>query len=275
MSGTLSSDSNDSVHNQAEVASQHASTVGTAGSKSSRSMAVLNTAVRHATDGFIGILDMFGFEDPKVFTHTRRAFHFLPLQFQIYFLFINIFSRVSWNIYASICALRRCSIFSTRTSSNRALNRAGRKEYNANSNPITWTTFRASTSFHLWYFRLNSNRNSNCVYCNNNDAVDLQRTGLLSMLDVECAARGTPESYVQKVRLQHKHNGRLFEPKSVTSSDIRTFGIQHFAGRVIYDASDCLGKFPFNKSQVPIFFFFFVLLIFIFFFLCFFTPSLF
>ena len=57
MSGTLSSDSNDSVHNQAEVASQHASTVGTAGSKSSRSMAVLNTAVRHATDGFIGILD--------------------------------------------------------------------------------------------------------------------------------------------------------------------------------------------------------------------------
>lgn len=73
MSGTLSSDSNDSVHNQAEVASQHASTVGTAGSKSSRSMAVLNTAVRHATDGFIGILDMFGFEDPKV---CRKIFSF-------------------------------------------------------------------------------------------------------------------------------------------------------------------------------------------------------
>lgn len=65
-SGTLSSDSNESVHNQAEVASQHASTVGTAGSKSSKSMAALNNAVRHATDGFIGILDMFGFDDPKV-----------------------------------------------------------------------------------------------------------------------------------------------------------------------------------------------------------------
>jgi hypothetical protein len=25
--------------------------------------------VRHATDGFIGILDMFGFEDPKVSWH--------------------------------------------------------------------------------------------------------------------------------------------------------------------------------------------------------------
>lgn len=67
--GTLSSDSNDSVHNQAEVTSQHASTVGTAGSKSSKSMAALNNAVniaRHATDGSIGILDMFGFEEPKV-----------------------------------------------------------------------------------------------------------------------------------------------------------------------------------------------------------------
>jgi len=28
-------------------------------------MTALNNAVRHATDGFIGILDMFGFEDPK------------------------------------------------------------------------------------------------------------------------------------------------------------------------------------------------------------------
>ncbi|MCP6508530.1 hypothetical protein NL478_27580, partial [Klebsiella pneumoniae] len=60
--------SNDSVHNQAEVASQHASTVGTAGSKSSKSMAALSNAVniaRHATDGSIGILDMFGFVEPK------------------------------------------------------------------------------------------------------------------------------------------------------------------------------------------------------------------
>lgn len=66
-SGTLSSDSADSINNQHEVASQHASTVGTAGSKASKSMTALNNAVRHATDGFIGILDMFGFEDIKVF----------------------------------------------------------------------------------------------------------------------------------------------------------------------------------------------------------------
>ena len=48
------------------MASHHASTVGTSNSrKSSRSMQILNNALRHATDGFIGILDMFGFEDSK------------------------------------------------------------------------------------------------------------------------------------------------------------------------------------------------------------------
>lgn len=69
-----------------------------------------------------------------------------------------------------------------------------------------------------------------------------QRTGLLSMLDVECGARGTPESYVQKVRLQHRHNGRLFEPRTHAPADLRSFGIQHFAGRVTYDTSDFLGN---------------------------------
>ena len=49
-----------------EVASHHCSTVGTSGSrKSSKSMALLNSAIKHATHSFIGILDMFGFEDSK------------------------------------------------------------------------------------------------------------------------------------------------------------------------------------------------------------------
>ncbi|KAI1301352.1 Unconventional myosin-VIIb [Halotydeus destructor] len=61
--GTLSSDSNESVHNHIETGSHHASTVGSSGAKSSKSLNVLNSAVRQVTDGFIGILDMFGFED--------------------------------------------------------------------------------------------------------------------------------------------------------------------------------------------------------------------
>jgi len=59
------------------------------------------------------------------------------------------------------------------------------------------------------------------------------------MLDVECSVRGTAESYIAKVKVQHKQNPRLFEPKPL---EPRTFGIQHFAGQVVYDASDFLGK---------------------------------
>ena len=59
-----------------------------------------------------------------------------------------------------------------------------------------------------------------------------QRTGLLSMLDVECSVRGFPETYVQKVKVQHKDNRKLFEPKHCDIS--RTFGILHYAGQVIY-----------------------------------------
>lgn len=62
----MSSDSNESIQNQIETGSHHASTVGSSGAKSHKSLNVLNSAVRHATDGFIGILDMFGFEDAHV-----------------------------------------------------------------------------------------------------------------------------------------------------------------------------------------------------------------
>ena len=61
------------------------------------------------------------------------------------------------------------------------------------------------------------------------------------MLDVECSVRGSPESYVAKVKVQHKDNHRLFEPQHCDT--LRTFGIHHYAGRVVYDATDFLGGF--------------------------------
>lgn len=67
----------------------------------------------------------------------------------------------------------------------------------------------------------------------------LQRTGLLSMLDVECSMNGSVELYLRNVKSQHRNNPRLFEPKTV---DQKSFGIQHFAGKVVYDASNFLGK---------------------------------
>lgn len=58
------------------------------------------------------------------------------------------------------------------------------------------------------------------------------------MLDVECSINGSVELYLRKVKTQHRSNPRLFEPKSV---DQRSFGIQHFAGKVVYDTSNFLG----------------------------------
>ena len=59
------------------------------------------------------------------------------------------------------------------------------------------------------------------------------------MLDEECCVWGSPKTYVQKVKVQHRKNQRLFEPAHY---DSKTFGIQHFAGNVVYDAKNFLGK---------------------------------
>ena len=44
---------------------------------------------------------------------------------------------------------------------------------------------------------------------------------------------------LHQVKVQHKENLRLFEPQHCDLS--RTFGIQHYAGRVVYDTTDFLG----------------------------------
>uniref|UniRef100_A0A0A9W116 Unconventional myosin-Va n=1 Tax=Lygus hesperus TaxID=30085 RepID=A0A0A9W116_LYGHE len=192
--GTLSSDSNESVHNQAEVASQHASTVGTAGSKSSKSMAALNNAVRHATDGFIGILDMFGFEEPK------------PSQLE--HLCINLCAETMQHFYNT--HIFKSSIESCRDEG-------------------------IHSDVEVDYVD-----NVPCI-----DLISSLRTGLLSMLDVECSIRGSAESYINKIKAQHRNNARLFEPKPL---EPRTFGVQHFAGRVVYDATHFLDT---NRDVVP------------------------
>lgn len=181
--GTLSSDSNESVHNQA---SQQASTIG--GNAGSKSMAALNNAVRHATDGFIGILDMFGFEDPK------------PAQLE--------------QLCLNLCAETMQHFYNT----------------------------------HIFKSSVDSCRDEGIMcdtdvdYVDNVPCIDLissLRTGLLSMLDFECAARGTAESYVAKIKVQHQNSTRL-ECKQTELNDPRAFTIRHFAGRVEYDTTDFL-----------------------------------
>lgn len=184
--GTLSSDSNESVHNQGDITSQHASTIG--GNSGSKSMAALNNAVRHATDGFIGILDMFGFEEPK------------PAQLE--------------HLCINLCAETMQHFYNT----------------------------------HIFKSSVESCRDEGIMvdtdvdYVDNVPCIDLissLRTGLLSMLDAECAVRGTAESYVAKIKVQHRNSTRL-ESKQTELHDPRTFAIRHFAGRVEYDTTDFL-----------------------------------
>ena len=192
LSGSMSS--NESVHH--EVASLHASTVGTAGSKkSSKSLAILSQAMRHASDGFIGILDMFGFEDSK------------PSQLEQ--LCINLSSETMqhfYNTHTLKTAIETC-----------------RDEGIACEVEVDYTD------------------TAQCI-----DLISSLRTGLLKMLDVECSVRGCPETYVQKVKVQQKENPRLFEPAHCDTS--RTFGIHHYAGRVVYDTTDFLET---NRDVIP------------------------
>ncbi|EDS45532.1 myosin IB heavy chain [Culex quinquefasciatus] len=192
--GTLSSDSNESVHNQAEVASQHASTIG--GNAGSKSMAALNNAVRHATDGFIGILDMFGFEEPR------------PAQLE--------------HLCINLCAETMQHFYNT----------------------------------HIFKSSVESCREEGIIcdtevdYVDNVPCIDLissLRTGLLSMLDAECSVRGTAETYVSKIKVQHRNSARL-EQRTLEPYDPRIFAIRHFAGRVEYDTTDFLDT---NRDVVP------------------------
>ncbi|XP_035712524.1 unconventional myosin-Ib isoform X3 [Folsomia candida] len=189
-SGTLSSDSADSVHNQAEVASQHASTVGTAGSKASKSMTALNNAVRQTTDGFIGILDMFGFEDVRP-SHLEQ-------------LCINLCAETMQHFYST--HIFKASIESCRDEG-------------------------IQSDWEVEYLD-----NVPCI-----DLISSLRTGLLSMLDVECSARGTVESYVEKVTSVHKTNSRLVPiDRSAAVTDLRSFSVQHYAGKVVYNCTEFL-----------------------------------
>lgn len=86
--------------------------------------------------------------------------------------------------------------------------------------------------------------NTEIDYVDNVPCIDLissLRTGLLSLLDNECTVRGTPESYVAKINMQHKNSPRLIQNShsdEMVSKDSCTFTIRHFAGPVEYDAKN-------------------------------------
>ncbi|CAK1550870.1 unnamed protein product [Leptosia nina] len=192
--GTLSSDSNESVHQ--EAASRRASTAGS-GARSgagARSMAALNDAVRHATDGFVGILDMFGFEDAA----PSRLEH----------LCANLCAETMQHFYNT-------HVFKSSTESCREEGVPGALEVEYVDNVP-------------------------CI-----DLVSSLRTGLLAALDAECAAKGSPEQYVSRIKAAHRGHPRLAEPRPPHP---RRFAVRHYAGEVVYDTTDFLDA---NRDSVP------------------------
>ncbi|GBP15808.1 Unconventional myosin-VIIb [Eumeta japonica] len=196
--GTLSSDSNDSVHNvEASRRAGGGGSTSSAGGRSragAKSMAVLNDAVRHATDGFVGILDMFGFEDAAP-------------------------SRLE-QLCVNLCAETMQHFYNTHVFKSAA--ESCREEGVACDLELDYAD------------------NVPCI-----DLVSSLRGGLLAALDAECAARGTPEAYVARVRQLHRGNARLSDARPPHP---RRFLVRHFAGDVTYDATEFLSA---NRDTVP------------------------
>lgn len=161
--GTLSSDSNDSVRDQ-DAASRRASTAGGRSRAGAQGMAALNDAVRHATDGFVGILDMFGFEDAA----PSRLEH----------LCVNLCAETMQHFYNT-------HVFKSSAESCREEGVAGALEVEYVDNVP-------------------------CI-----DLVSSLRAGLLAALDAECAARGSPEHYVARIRAAHRSGDDFFTIKCI------------------------------------------------------------
>ncbi|XP_069123410.1 myosin-I heavy chain-like isoform X2 [Argopecten irradians] len=87
------------------------------------------------------------------------------------------------------------------------------------------------------------------TYFDNEPILELlssKRSGLFSILETECAQpRTSPDTFVSKAKVHHRINNYFFEP---LPKALGVFGIRHFAGRVVYDASNFLTS---NRDQLP------------------------
>ncbi|RWS31912.1 unconventional myosin-IXb-like protein [Leptotrombidium deliense] len=212
--GTLSSDSNESVHNNVETSSHHASTIGSNGGKSYKSMNALNSAVRHATDGFIGILDMFGFEDSNP-SHLEQ-------------LCINLCAETMQHFYNT-------HIFKSSMESLREETVKSEVEIDYNDNVACIDFISSLRTGLLSILDVESSlRGTSESYIQN---IKSQHNGNSRYFDVNTnkAKAITSKSAVDI------HQGS-------DHSSTRFFGIRHFAANVVYDANDFIQA---NRDMVP------------------------
>lgn len=84
-------------------------------------------------------------------------------------------------------------------------------------------------------------------YDDNTDVLDLieGKAGLLAMLNEECVRpKGTDEAFVQKALAANKNSPCLIQSKT----DRKSFGIHHYAGKVMYDSEGFVGS---NQDTLP------------------------
>lgn len=88
---------------------------------------------------------------------------------------------------------------------------------------------------------------SEIMYDDNTDVLDLieSRSGLLAMLNEECVRpQGNDQAFVQKALAANKSSGCLI----TNSYDRMSFGIHHYAGKVMYDADGMVAS---NQDTLP------------------------
>jgi myosin-5 len=86
------------------------------------------------------------------------------------------------------------------------------------------------------------------TYDDNTDVLDLVegRMGLLAFLNEECVRpKGSDKTFVYKAQAMNKENRCFFRDKHAADTE---FGIHHYAGKVLYDASDFVKK---NADTLP------------------------
>ena len=84
-------------------------------------------------------------------------------------------------------------------------------------------------------------------YDDNTDVLDLieGKAGLLAMLNEECVRpKGTDEAFVQKALAANKKSPCLIQ----SMTDRKSFGIHHYAGKVMYDSDGFVGS---NQDTLP------------------------
>ena len=86
------------------------------------------------------------------------------------------------------------------------------------------------------------------TYDDNTDVLDLVegRMGLLAFLNEECVRpKGSDKTFVYKAQAMNKENRCFFRDKHAADTE---FGIHHYAGKVLYDASNFVKK---NADTLP------------------------